>query len=69
MVFDDPVKVRRALRFRFRGREVQLERFSPRATVLDWLREGAGARGTKEGCAEGDWAPVRSFWRAREPGG
>ena len=34
-----PTKSRHALRFRFRGREVALERFSPRRTVLDWLRE------------------------------
>jgi xanthine dehydrogenase small subunit len=45
---------RDALRFRFRGGEVALDRFSPRATVLDWLREEMGAKGTKEGCAEGD---------------
>src|SRR5271169_5927139 len=45
---------RDALRFRFRGGEVVLRQFSPRATVLDWLREEMGAKGTKEGCAEGD---------------
>ena len=45
---------RDALRFRFRGRDVALSQFSPRATVLDWLREDIGAKGTKEGCAEGD---------------
>jgi xanthine dehydrogenase small subunit len=49
-----PTGARDALRFRFRGGDVALQRFSPRATVLDWLREEMGAKGTKEGCAEGD---------------
>src|SRR5271154_4120844 len=49
-----PTAARDALRFRFRGGEVALRQFSPRATVLDWLREEIGAKGTKEGCAEGD---------------
>ena len=45
---------RDVLLFRFRGGEVALRQFSPRATVLDWLREEMRAKGTKEGCAEGD---------------
>ena len=49
-----PTAARDALRFRFRGGDVALRQFSPRATVLDWLREEMGATGTKEGCAEGD---------------
>ena len=55
MSFDAvPTAARDALRFRFRGGDVELRQFSPRATVLDWLREDMGAKGTKEGCAEGD---------------
>jgi xanthine dehydrogenase small subunit len=54
MSFDATRTPRDALRFRFRGEVVELKRFSPRATVLDWLREDVGAKGTKEGCAEGD---------------
>jgi xanthine dehydrogenase small subunit len=48
---EDP---RKSLNFRFRGANVALSDFAPRATLLDWLREEAGATGTKEGCGEGD---------------
>jgi xanthine dehydrogenase small subunit len=42
------------LRFVLDGRLVCIDQPPPTMTILDYLREGAGRRGTKEGCAEGD---------------
>jgi xanthine dehydrogenase small subunit len=42
------------LRFVLDGRVESIERPQPTMTVLDYLREVANRRGTKEGCAEGD---------------
>jgi xanthine dehydrogenase small subunit len=42
------------LRFVLDGRVVCIDRPAPTMTLLDYLREVAGRRGTKEGCAEGD---------------
>ena len=44
----------RTLRFVMDGRQVDIDEPPATMTVLEYLREVAGRRGTKEGCAEGD---------------
>ena len=46
--------MQRAIQLMFRGRRCELDGRAARVTVLEWLRTGQGAVGTKEGCAEGD---------------
>ncbi|MEM6895981.1 MAG: 2Fe-2S iron-sulfur cluster-binding protein, partial [Pseudomonadota bacterium] len=40
--------------FRLNGDDVTVSDEAPTRTLLDWLREGRGLTGTKEGCNEGD---------------
>src|SRR5699024_2040751 len=44
----------RPLRFILNDELVELDRVDPTHTVLDWLRQDALLKGTKEGCAAGD---------------
>jgi xanthine dehydrogenase small subunit len=42
------------IRFTLNGQPVEVTGLSPMTTLLDWLRDHRGLKGTKEGCAEGD---------------
>jgi xanthine dehydrogenase small subunit len=46
--------MRDKIRFIRKGRMVELSQVEPTTLVLDYLREVEGAKGTKEGCREGD---------------
>jgi len=46
--------MRNTIRFIRKGALVELDNVAPTAMLLDYLREVEGARGTKEGCGEGD---------------
>ena len=46
--------MRQTIRFIRKGKMVELADIDPTAMLLDYLREVEGAKGTKEGCGEGD---------------
>ena len=46
--------MRNTIRFIRKGRMVELAGVAPMTMLLDYLRETEAAKGTKEGCREGD---------------
>lgn len=57
------------IRFFHRGQTVALGHVPPTRSVLDWLREDARCRGTKEGCNEGDCGACTVVVGELDPGG